>query len=140
MATVIVSALNGSHQPIEEQELSRDDISSRIESIKETFSRSVQESAEQFKTAYGDAPWNSAEDITDAFEGFAGVTSVADIGPYRGKYMCPTVLLNVTDGMEDSVEADVRSYYDGLHILEASDGSILVGFDSGAYLFGRSVQ
>lgn len=138
MATVTVSALDSSHSPIESQELTRDDISSRIDSIKETFSRSVQESAERFQTKYGDAPWDSSDDITKAFESLTGVRSVTDIGPYDGKYMCPTVLLLVTDGMEDSVEQDVRSYYDGLHILESGDGSVVVGFDSGAYLFNRS--
>lgn len=138
MATVTVSALDSSHNPIESQELSRDDVASHTGSIKETFSESVQDSADRFKVSYEDVPWKTSEDITSAFESFSGVNSVTDIGPYEGQYMCPIVLLLVTEGMEESVVQDVCSYYDGLHILEAGKGSVVVGFDSSAYLFNRN--
>lgn len=138
MATVRAKALDESGSVVSSQEVSPDEISSRISSVQEIFPRSVQESAVRFATGYV-GPWSEWGDIIEVFEAFDGVQSVFEVDAYRGRYMCPTVHLSVSDGIESKVVQDVESYYDGFHILESGDGSILVGFDSGAYLFDRSI-
>lgn len=137
MATVTVKAVNDDETVIELQELTPDSVPTDASSVQDVFSADTRDEASKYVTSYV-SEWEDFEEVLSVFEDISGVTSVFEIAAYRGSYICPTVHLSVSEGREQDVVDEITAYYDGFHILESGDESVLVGFDSGAHLFGRT--